>query len=165
MGIIIGATLLAPMAVFLDYHSYYITQFVASERVGGNYIDDDQVLFGVTKYIYLSLYLIRFQRWSSLAKCSSLPFLPSMSYLSSLVFFSWQGLLAQGDPHQMETLKIMWALFQAPSHASLAGLHCWGNNCSNHPRHLIYDCCCRLWCCRHIFRVWILKLCFVPNFS
>ena len=44
VGIIIGATLLAPMAVFLDYHSYYITQFVASERVGGNYIDDDQVL-------------------------------------------------------------------------------------------------------------------------
>jgi len=43
VGIIIGATLLAPMAVFLDYHSYYITQFVASERVGGNYIDDDQV--------------------------------------------------------------------------------------------------------------------------
>lgn len=43
LGIIIGATLLAPMAVFLDYHSYYITQFVASERVGGNYIDDDQV--------------------------------------------------------------------------------------------------------------------------
>ena len=45
MGIILGATLLAPMAVFLDYHSYYITQFVASERVGGNYIDDDQVQF------------------------------------------------------------------------------------------------------------------------
>ena len=45
VGIIIGATLLAPMAVFLDYHSYYITQFVASERVGGNYIDDDQVNF------------------------------------------------------------------------------------------------------------------------
>merc|ERR1712226_78946 len=43
VGIIIGATLLAPMAVFLDYNSYYITQFVASERVGGNYIDDDQV--------------------------------------------------------------------------------------------------------------------------
>jgi len=43
VGIILGATLLAPMAVFLDYHSYYITQFVASERVGGNYIDDDQV--------------------------------------------------------------------------------------------------------------------------
>lgn len=45
VGIILGATLLAPMAVFLDYHSYYITQFVASERVGGNYIDDDQVNF------------------------------------------------------------------------------------------------------------------------
>ena len=43
VGIILGATLLAPMAVFLDYHSYYITQFVSSERVGGNYIDDDQV--------------------------------------------------------------------------------------------------------------------------
>merc|ERR1712156_801789 len=43
IGIIVGATLLAPMAVFLDYHSYYITQFVASERVSGNYIDDDQV--------------------------------------------------------------------------------------------------------------------------
>jgi len=43
IGIIIGATLLAPMAVFLDFHSYYVTQFVASERVGGNYIDDDQV--------------------------------------------------------------------------------------------------------------------------
>ena len=46
IGIIVGATLLAPMAVFLDYHSYYITQFVASERVSGNYIDDDQVLAG-----------------------------------------------------------------------------------------------------------------------
>jgi len=43
LGIILGATLLAPMAIFLDYHSYYITQFVATERVGGNYIDDDQV--------------------------------------------------------------------------------------------------------------------------
>jgi len=43
LGIIIGATLLAPMAVFLDFHSYYVTQFVASERVSGNYIDDDQV--------------------------------------------------------------------------------------------------------------------------
>eukprot|EP00090_Calanus_glacialis_P031070 TRINITY_DN5087_c0_g1_i1.p1 TRINITY_DN5087_c0_g1~~TRINITY_DN5087_c0_g1_i1.p1 ORF type:complete len:421 (-),score=48.53 TRINITY_DN5087_c0_g1_i1:145-1407(-) len=43
IGIILGATLLAPMAVFLDFHSYYVTQFVASERVGGNYIDDDQV--------------------------------------------------------------------------------------------------------------------------
>ena len=52
VGIILGATLLAPMAVFLDYHSYYITQFVASERVGGNYIDDDQVNFFVTKYVF-----------------------------------------------------------------------------------------------------------------
>ena len=55
VGIILGATLLAPMAVFLDYHSYYITQFVASERVGGNYIDDDQVNFLLQNMSFLRL--------------------------------------------------------------------------------------------------------------
>ena len=93
VGIILGATLLAPMAVFLDYHSYYITQFVASERVGGNYIDDDQVTILLQNMPQLR---IRSQRWSSSARCSSLPSLPSTSFLSSLVFFSLQGSLAQG---------------------------------------------------------------------
>ena len=48
------------------------------------------------------------------------------------------------------------ALLQASPHASLVGLHCRGNNCSNHPRDLFYDRRCRLWCCRHISWVWIL---------
>ena len=49
----LGLSRKTPMAVFLDYHSYYITQFVASERVGGNYIDDDQVRFFCFKLFLL----------------------------------------------------------------------------------------------------------------
>jgi len=43
LGIVFGAVLLAPMAVFLDFHGYYVTHYVADARVAGNYIDDDQV--------------------------------------------------------------------------------------------------------------------------
>lgn len=43
LGIILGAILLAPMSVFLEYHSFYVTQFVASGRDSGKFVDDDQV--------------------------------------------------------------------------------------------------------------------------
>ena len=43
LGIILGGSLLAPMSVFLEYHSYYVTQFVATGRDSGKFVDDDQV--------------------------------------------------------------------------------------------------------------------------
>ena len=43
VGIIMGAIFLAPMSVFLDHHSFYVTQFVTSEREAGKFMDDDQV--------------------------------------------------------------------------------------------------------------------------
>jgi len=43
VGIIMGAIFLAPMSVFLDHHSFYVTQFVSSEREAGKFMDDDQV--------------------------------------------------------------------------------------------------------------------------
>ena len=43
LGIILGAILVAPMSVFLEYHSFYVTQFVASGRDSGKFVDDDQV--------------------------------------------------------------------------------------------------------------------------
>lgn len=43
LGIILGASLLAPISVFLEYHSFYVTQFVASGRDSGKFVDDDQV--------------------------------------------------------------------------------------------------------------------------
>ena len=38
-----GSILLAPMSVFLEYHSFYVTQFVTSGRDSGKLMDDDQV--------------------------------------------------------------------------------------------------------------------------
>ena len=43
LGIILGGLLLAPMVTFLDYHSYYVTQFVTAEREAGRTMDDDLV--------------------------------------------------------------------------------------------------------------------------
>ena len=43
LGIIMGSILLAPMSVFLEYHSFYVTQFVTSGRDSGKLMDDDQV--------------------------------------------------------------------------------------------------------------------------
>merc|ERR1719414_692711 len=43
LGIILGGSLLAPMSVFLEYHSFYVTQFVATGRDSGKFVDDDQV--------------------------------------------------------------------------------------------------------------------------
>ena len=42
MGIILGAILIAPMSVFLEYHSFYIATFVTSGRDTAK-LDDAEV--------------------------------------------------------------------------------------------------------------------------
>jgi len=43
VGIILGGVALAPMSVFLEHHSFYVTQFVISEREAGLSMDDNEV--------------------------------------------------------------------------------------------------------------------------
>ena len=45
MGIILGAILIAPMSVFLEYHSFYIATFVTTGRDTAK-LDDAEVIIG-----------------------------------------------------------------------------------------------------------------------
>ena len=38
-----SGAILAPIVIFLENHSFYITEFALTERNRGNYIDDENV--------------------------------------------------------------------------------------------------------------------------
>ena len=75
LGIVFGAVLLAPMAVFLDFHGYYVTHYVADARVAGNYIDDDQVINYLLIWENLQIELTYYMYYLEIATVSQFSFM------------------------------------------------------------------------------------------